>query len=48
MPEQNHYQVLQVDPSAGQDIITAAYKQLAKTFHPDVNKSRKPIEPCRG
>ncbi len=35
----NHYQVLQVDPSAGQDIITAAYKQLAKTFHPDVNKS---------
>jgi curved DNA-binding protein CbpA len=30
------YKVLQVDPSAEADVIEAAYKRLAKKFHPDV------------
>jgi curved DNA-binding protein CbpA len=30
------YKVLQVDPSAGADVIEAAYKRLAKKYHPDV------------
>ncbi len=30
------YKVLQVDPSAEADVIEAAYKRLAKQFHPDV------------
>lgn len=31
------YRVLQVDPSAGQDAIAAAYKRLAHRYHPDHN-----------
>jgi curved DNA-binding protein CbpA len=30
------YKVLQVDPSAETDVIEAAYKRLAKKYHPDV------------
>jgi curved DNA-binding protein CbpA len=30
------YKVLQVDPSAEADVIEAAYKRLAKKYHPDV------------
>lgn len=30
------YRVLQVDPSAEADVIEAAYKRLAKKYHPDV------------
>lgn len=30
------YKVLQVDPSAEADVIEAAYKRLAKKFHPDI------------
>jgi curved DNA-binding protein CbpA len=30
------YKVLEVDPDAGDDIIEAAYKRLAKRYHPDV------------
>jgi curved DNA-binding protein CbpA len=30
------YKVLQVDPSAKADVIEAAYKRLAKRYHPDV------------
>jgi curved DNA-binding protein CbpA len=31
------YRVLQVDPSADQDVIAAAYKRLALRYHPDHN-----------
>lgn len=34
----NYYKILQVDPSAEQEVIEAAYKRLALKYHPDVNK----------
>jgi len=33
------YQVLQVDPAAEAPIIEAAYRRLAKMYHPDVAAS---------
>lgn len=35
----NYYKILQIDPSAEQDVIEAAFKRLAAKYHPDVNKS---------
>jgi DnaJ domain len=35
-----HYQVLDVDPSAGEDEIKKAYKRLARIYHPDLNPKR--------
>jgi curved DNA-binding protein CbpA len=32
----DHYRVLQVDPSADVDVIQAAYRVLARKFHPDL------------
>jgi curved DNA-binding protein CbpA len=37
--EKNYYQVLQVDPGADADVITAAYKRLSIKYHPDRNPS---------
>ena len=31
------YKVLQVDPEAGREVIEAAYKRLARMYHPDVS-----------
>src|SRR5205814_350043 len=31
------YKVLQVDPSAEQEVIEAAFRRLARKYHPDVN-----------
>jgi DnaJ-class molecular chaperone len=39
MPPKNYYQILQVDPSASPAVIEAAYKRLAKIYHPDVNRT---------
>src|SRR5258708_6410283 len=33
----NLYEVLQVSPKAGSEVIQAAYRALARTYHPDVN-----------
>ena len=33
----NLYDVLQVSPSASQEVIHAAYRALARAYHPDVN-----------
>ena len=33
------YEILQVSPSAEQDVIQAAYRRLARRYHTDVNKS---------
>jgi curved DNA-binding protein CbpA len=38
LPELDLYRVLQVDPSADPDVIEAAYKRLARRFHPDHNR----------
>lgn len=32
----DHYKVLQVDPDADLDVIKAAYRRLARKYHPDV------------
>ena len=36
---ENFYKVLQVDPSAEPEVITAAYHRLARKYHPDTNTS---------
>ncbi len=33
------YKVLKVDPSADDEVISAAYRALSKKYHPDVNKT---------
>ncbi|MBN1304959.1 MAG: DnaJ domain-containing protein [Anaerolineales bacterium] len=37
------YKTLQVDPSAEPEVIEAAYKRLARKYHPDVNNSSDAI-----
>src|SRR5215468_9862299 len=34
---QDLYKILQVDPDADAEVIEAAYKRLARRYHPDVN-----------
>jgi len=36
-PPPSHYELLQVSPCADADVIEAAYRQLARKYHPDVN-----------
>jgi curved DNA-binding protein CbpA len=36
MSTPNHYKVLQVDPEAEDEVIHAAYRRLARKYHPDV------------
>jgi len=36
-PSSSLYDVLQVSPTASQEVIHAAYRTLARGFHPDVN-----------
>jgi curved DNA-binding protein CbpA len=33
----DYYKILQVDRNAAQEVITVAYKSLAKKYHPDLN-----------
>ena len=35
--QRDYYKVLQVDPEASLEVITAAYKTLAKRFHPETD-----------
>lgn len=39
MPSQDHYAILQVHPEAETIVIEAAYRRLAREYHPDVNES---------
>ena len=36
MSEQDPYATLEVEPTASQEVISAAYRALARRFHPDV------------
>jgi len=39
MPELlNYYKVLQIDPEADPEVITAAYRRLSHKYHPDLNR----------
>jgi len=35
----DYYKVLQVDPEADRDVIEAAFRRLARKYHPDTNRS---------
>ena len=37
-PEQDYYEVLRVQRDASQEEIQQAYRKLARTYHPDLNK----------
>lgn len=40
MPKlKNYYKILQIDPSAEQEVVEAAYRRLARKYHPDTNQS---------
>lgn len=39
MANKNYYRVLQIDPSADPEVISAAYKRLSLKYHPDTNRS---------
>jgi curved DNA-binding protein CbpA len=43
-PERDVYRLLQVDPSANSEEIAAACRRLARTFHPDHNRSPRAHE----
>jgi curved DNA-binding protein CbpA len=43
-PERDVYRLLQVNPNANNDEITAACRRLARTFHPDRNRSGRAHE----
>ena len=45
MPTQrDYYSILQVNPSASEEIIDAAYARLSQVYDPDVSKKRKAAE----
>ena len=43
-PERDVYRLLQVHPNANDEEITAACRRLARTFHPDRNRSNRAHE----
>lgn len=43
----DYYEILQVSPNAEQSVIEAAYRRLAREYHPDVNKNLDASERMR-
>jgi curved DNA-binding protein CbpA len=39
----DYYRILQVDPAADPEVITAAYRRLAVKYHPDTNSSEEAL-----
>jgi DnaJ-class molecular chaperone len=39
----DYYKILQVDPAADPEVITAAYRRLAVKYHPDTNPSEEAL-----
>lgn len=44
MVTQDLYKLLQVDPDADTEVIEAAYKRLARRYHPDLNQATWAVE----
>src|SRR4051794_5568753 len=40
----DYYKTLQVDSSADQEVIEAAYRRLVRKYHPDINPDRRAHE----
>lgn len=40
MNQENYYQILNVSPDVAQAEIKAAYREMAKKFHPDINREQ--------
>ena len=47
MPSRDPYDVLGVAPDASAEEIKSVYRQLARTFHPDVNADPRAVEHFR-
>ncbi len=45
--EPDYYEILQVHPGAEWEVIEAAYRRLARKYHPDVNKDAEAEERMR-
>ena len=43
----DHYAALGIDPTADPEVITAAYRALAKKFHPDTGAAAGTASPER-
>ncbi len=43
----DYYKILQVDPEAEPEVVTAAYRRLAAKYHPDVNRASDAEERMR-
>ena len=44
MADPDYYKILQIDPEAEPEIIEAAYRRLARKYHPDVSKSPDAVQ----
>lgn len=44
MEEKDYYQILGIDQKADKKLIKAAFRKLARKFHPDVNKKQNSAE----
>ena len=48
MPDIDPYKILQVDSEAEDEVIQAAYRRLARKYHPDLATTADAAEPDGG